>query len=297
MNKNEITQMSNFDVYDYDNSFDKDQVLFSDEDLEEHFFYDDSQHWPFLEIDQDSLFNIPPSNIKEQLDYFRKSQSSPEKLWNNDKRVDDLSGVEGDKHDSKSGDFIFESNDEIKSHSSSPNFDYAQNHDLEVGTLTNDITPVTPPNHRGRRSEHNGLTQRKDIVLKKVLRDIRGYYIKNFNELTKYNIRKKYSFERDSYIKCLSTYVNYEFGISDGGEIVYVLEKLFNYIETRAFHPSNDIHDALYNFTNHKLQILTGNASVRFLISHYDKNINKSNFTNDQRIGLLMVLEECKQAE
>jgi hypothetical protein len=282
--------MSNFNIGDYDDSFNKDQLLFSNEDPEENFFHDDSQNWLFLQTDQDSLFNVPPSNIEEQLDFN-------EMVRNNDERADDLSGVERDERISKSDVSIFGNYVDINSHSSSPNFDYAQNQDLEVVILTNDITPVIQVTPLGRRSENNGLTQRKDIVLKKVLRDIRGYYIKNFNELTKYNIRKKYSFERDSYIKCLSTYVIHEFGISDSGELVDILEKLFNYIETRASYPINDIHDALYNFTCHKLQILTENTSVRFLILHYDKNINKSNFTNDQKIGLQMVLEECKQAE
>jgi hypothetical protein len=140
-----------------------------------------------------------------------------------------------------------------------------------------------------------GLGQRRDVVYKTVLRNIRRYYMKNFYQVTKYNIKYKHNQGREPYLGKLLAYANDEFKIDSSVKLLEVLEDLFNSKETRVINPANDIYDAIYNFTFMKFHTIIKIPEIRFLIFHYESVVNKKEMTSDEQIGLAKVLEECQK--
>lgn len=190
----------------------------------------------------------------------------------------------------------FSSKDQLNSDKTSIDMNYslsvsdksAQDQDLNLESST------IQANSASRMRRKTGFIQRKDVVLKKLLRKMRGYYLKNFKVVTKYYQKKRDTNEKDFYTCCLSQYVNHEFGILDNEELVEVLRKLFNSEETRIYYPSSDIHNALYSFSYANFLKFIQDPLVRFIISHYDKVADKCNFTNDQNLGLKSIMEEVR---
>lgn len=81
---------------------------------------------------------------------------------------------------------------------------------------------------KGKNTKITGLTQRKDVVLKKVLRQIKAYYSNNFNEFVIYAERKINANDHQYYRDCLKQYIEEEFVTQDNEELVDVLENLIN---------------------------------------------------------------------
>lgn len=54
-----------------------------------------------------------------------------------------------------------------------------------------DQEEIKQPRRPGRKRIETGMVQRKDVVLKKVLRRMRAFFWKKFNTLTKFSTRKR----------------------------------------------------------------------------------------------------------
>lgn len=50
------------------------------------------------------------------------------------------------------------------------------------------------------------LSQRRDVVFKTIIRDMRKYYIEDFNKVTGYVKRKRYK-RKDFYFTCVNEYI------------------------------------------------------------------------------------------
>lgn len=139
----------------------------------------------------------------------------------------------------------------------------------------------------------NGLVQRKDLVMKKVLRGMKRYYWKGFNSLTKYQKKKNNSVHCDFYISCLKKYINYEFQMETSDGLISVFEDLFRKNKLKPDGSLNEVHSLLYKYRDKKLKIMTKNSDFRNIILNYYDKAGASLLTNDEESGLDIAFDEC----
>jgi hypothetical protein len=264
-----------FSMFNKFQDFDSNHLIYNNDEASMQFEHDERQHYLFVETDQDFLFeeNVPTSfNIDWKRDFINSSllKRSEEGQTQIDAKVQkDITTWPLDVNGS-SGPAIMESEITIERYAT-----------IHV--------------NRGGRKKMTGLVQRKDVVYKTVLRNIRRYYMNNFYQITKYNIKYKYNQGREYYLGKLLAYANHEFKIDSSVKQIDVLEDLFNSKETRVINPMNEIYDAIYNFTFMKFHKIIKIPEIRFLIFHFESIVNKKEMTNDELIGLKKVLEECQK--
>lgn len=160
----------------------------------------------------------------------------------------------------------------------------------------------------GRRADFTGLNQRKDVVLKSLLRKIKKFFWTHFKHLFKYIQLKKadqpaifesylrayvevilkqeatpeYVFTFGSFInpKEMKRAINYNFNM----DFEFTLQKI------ERLSRIEEIYDILYRFSISKFKRYAKKKIIRGLINHYIRV--QSEFSQDEKIGLQIILDK-----
>lgn len=148
------------------------------------------------------------------------------------------------------------------------------------------------PRKGGRKPIETGLSKRKDVILKKVLRTIRTYYWKAFNQATKYCIRKRRRNNESFYYQCINDYIETILKIDADTFTVKTLGD-FLCMNPNRKSKENEYYDVLYRFSFAKFKNLTSNKRFCALIKIYGEITDKETLSSDEKIGLQMLINEC----
>lgn len=147
---------------------------------------------------------------------------------------------------------------------------------------------VKPKKKVGRKKIPTGMDQRKDVVLKKVLRKIRNYYWKDFQTCTKFPIKKRGKAD-DAFLKdCLDIYIKKVFKQDPKPGMVRTLSNLMCVKDSKK--KENLIYQTLYKFSFTRFKKVTRNSNFRYLVHRYSENVESGSLTPDESIGLQMII-------
>jgi hypothetical protein len=138
----------------------------------------------------------------------------------------------------------------------------------------------------------NEFCDRIDVVLKKVLRGFRRYYMHGFHEWTNYRNLKKSNLSKEFYTSCLTKYIDIEFNIHDNDKLENILERL---IATNRKMPKDKLFEVLFKFNFKELKILAENSQIRFLFNHYIETIDMETIGKAEKLGLDLIIKECNE--
>lgn len=156
-----------------------------------------------------------------------------------------------------------------------------------------------------RHTRHGELSQRRDVVFKTIIRDMRKFYINDFNECTGYVKRKRYK-RKDFYLTWIDEYIEWDHikaASMKGSRLI----KDFNIYLAALIYPkevesilqkkpqkriAEEIYDTLYKFSLCKMKIMLWKDSIFNLFMTYyqleikDGNRLLTNKTMNQHKGL-----------
>ena len=164
----------------------------------------------------------------------------------------------------------------------------------------------------GRKPLNTGLTLRKDVVLKTVLRKIRTFYWSDFNAVTRFKLYKHRK-AADYYETCIKRYVSLRMGMKCSRGYLFAfgsfmsskeVHKLLNIKTSSLFTPllerrnqmredSEEVYDTLYKFSFSKYSKLVRSKDFKDLIIRYSKVVDHDTLSEDEAIGLGILVEEC----
>lgn len=145
----------------------------------------------------------------------------------------------------------------------------------------------------GRKKIHTGLNQRKDVILKKMLRRIRAYYWKRFNSITKYNVRKRSFQTSDFFYDWIRFFLLHEMKITNPKEQMVKSLGDIMWIKENGGKTDNEVYLVLYKFSFKRFTKLAENPHFQYFVKTYAKQIEAGNLTSDEKIALKMILNEC----
>lgn len=138
------------------------------------------------------------------------------------------------------------------------------------------------------------LSQRRDVVFKTIIRDMRKFYIEDFNKCTSYVKRKRYK-RKDFYLTCVDEYINvehiHEASLKNGrpikdfniycGALIYPkeLEKIL----TKKSHKktTEEVYESLYKFSLGKMKsLLMKDAIFNLFMTYYNSEIKHGDRLN-----------------
>ena len=158
------------------------------------------------------------------------------------------------------------------------------------------------------RHPRNGeLSQRRDVIFKTIIRDMRKYYIQDFNETTGFVKRKRYK-RKDFYLTCIDEYIEADhikqlsmkntrcikdFNIYLGA-LIYPKE-FQNILQKKPQKKiAEEIYNALYKFSLGKMKnVLIKDSIQNLFLYYYNKEIVnghrlENNTTMSQHKGLYL---------
>ena len=147
---------------------------------------------------------------------------------------------------------------------------------------------------KGRRPKPTGLVQRKDVVLKSLLRRIRNFYWKRFKTLTHFNDKKNREWA-EYFRNKLEKYATIEFGEVKDEEFLDTLDSLIKLKPSKS--KSWNIREWIYKFSFMRFEPLLSNKCFRELIFHFHNETNFEDLKEDLKIGLEMILKKCNEHE
>ena len=160
----------------------------------------------------------------------------------------------------------------------------------------------------GRKRENTGLRNRKDVVLKTLLRKIRNHFWQDLNSETRYYKHKR---NRGSlyYERCLRNYIENKLGEVASKDFMFIfgsivshsdMEQLIIKGSTNLFEQEEsenllkqikDIHQILYKFSVSKFSILSRRPEMLNLILQFEK-VKRSWLNRDENIGIQILINE-----
>jgi hypothetical protein len=158
-----------------------------------------------------------------------------------------------------------------------------------VTKVTSDVSQIE---EEEKEELHKEFSDRIDVVLKKLLRGFRRYYIDGFYKLTNYKGLKKLNLSNEFYISCLKNYAAQEFSGNDDSQLVNFLEKLISHNRNM---PKEKLLEVLYKFNFKKLKMFVENSQVRFLLNHYIDSIDMTKTSKAEKLGFEMIVRECNK--
>ncbi|CAI2380373.1 unnamed protein product [Moneuplotes crassus] len=145
----------------------------------------------------------------------------------------------------------------------------------------------------GRKKEYTGLTKRKDVIIKRILRKVKGFYWKGFNKFTKYNSRKRSFDAEDFFYSCVRVYLTHELKfLSPSVPMMKTLGDMM-LIKAVGGKEDNEFYDTLYRYSYLKFTRLVRNKYFRFFVKLYSNKVDPLQMDSDDRIGLEMILKDC----
>ena len=207
----------------------------------------------------------------------------------------------------KSGYFLSQDNSEkikeiLNFESSCESFSFNKD---EISTINPIPVNITPPRKRcGRKPINTGLSRRKDVVLKSLLRKIRSFYKTRFKEFVQYehpnqknalkshtkNVIKRHTLTSNLRYN-ISQFIEKEFGMKATEDFILSL-KSFIYLNTVNKENQNIFRECLYKFSCLKFDKLIKLYNFKILIFYYYKEVNKASLDKDSLIGLEMIMKK-----
>jgi len=154
-----------------------------------------------------------------------------------------------------------------------------------------------------RHTRNGELSQRRDVIFKTIIRDMRKFYINDFNECTGYVKRKRYK-RKDFYLTCVDEYIecqhikaastNGSRHIKDFniylGALIYPkeLEAILHKKPQKRI--AEEVYDALYKFSLGKMKnLLMKDAIFNLFLTYYNREIK-----NGDRLNLNKTMNQHK---
>ena len=166
----------------------------------------------------------------------------------------------------------------------------------------------------GRKRLNTGLKQRKDVVLKSLLRKIRHYFWNQLKNTTKYMKQKKRR-GIEYYERCLETYIQSELNEDVSRELVFVLGSIASPVDMKELithkqrtQPEGDqellknelrrideIYEILYKFSFAKFTSLAKSPEFFKIISNF-QHAQESSLKSDEIIGVKILLKAWQRS-
>ena len=162
----------------------------------------------------------------------------------------------------------------------------------------------------GRKFEFTGLSQRKDVVLKSLLRKIKKYLWVQLNQFTEFLYLRK-SEEKDFYERCLIAFiqntiqkdVTVDFLFTLGSFLspdhmkVLIKRKQSKFLKISEYHLNlrkiNEVVDLLYKFNLQRFIKFAQRKEVYVIINHF-YNFFEDTLRSDEIIGIQLLVSMCK---
>ena len=162
----------------------------------------------------------------------------------------------------------------------------------------------------GRKFEFTGLSQRKDVVLKSLLRKIKKCLWVQLNQFTEFS-RKRKSEEKDFYERCLIAFLQnmiqrdatveflFTFGsfLSPDHMKELIKSKQSKIFEISEYHLNlrkiNEVVDLLYKFNLQRFKKFAQRKEVIVIINHF-YNYFEDTLRSDEIIGVQLLASMCK---
>ena len=163
----------------------------------------------------------------------------------------------------------------------------------------------------GRKLVTTGLHQRKDVVLKSLLRSIHSFYWTDLNNETNY-IKQKRKIGIEYYEDCLKTYIQSKFNEESTDNFVLILgsiafskdmknllqyksnnaSKAYKKIIQQKLKMVNQIKDILYKFSFSRYCKLAKSPEMYKIMTYFYSNKERS-LIQDEEIGFEFLIDEC----
>lgn len=149
-----------------------------------------------------------------------------------------------------------------------------------------------PPKKVGRKFVDTGLSKRKDVILKKVLRSIRIFFWKAFKAATRYCVRKKKNkCEQFLYDECVRDFVRTNLQLQTDAASIQTLGD-FLWMHPSRKSADNEFYDALYRFSVKKFKKIAKNSFFCTLLHKYEELVDWSSLSEYEQIGFQILLKE-----
>ena len=167
-------------------------------------------------------------------------------------------------------------------------------------------SPIKIKKKVGRKPLNIGLTKRKDVVFKTVLRKVRNFIRNSLNEITRYQAKKSrrdYSF----YYECLTECVSKVLGLPATDKIIFLVGSLACPKDMATFiskdpyqtYPKSKIekcqgiHTALYQFNHKRYQkeILKNSDMCRIVLAYFNHDDYEPAWNDDKIVGDMIVAD------
>lgn len=148
-----------------------------------------------------------------------------------------------------------------------------------------------------------GLQGRKDVALKNMLRKVRSFYWSQFNLTESGNKRR--STNNESYDEQVKFFIEALLGMPSTPKLVFTLGSMMSVSKmesclrsslakptaTKKVREAENIHNTLYKFSMKRFKKLSKCPSFRKLIMYYESHADQEGFSNDEQIGLQMLVD------
>ena len=166
----------------------------------------------------------------------------------------------------------------------------------------------------GRKPIDTGLNQRKDVVLKAVLRKMHSFFWKDINSETKY-IRLKKRRGIQSFEEWLNLYIKNKLNEKPNDHLVLVLGSIAcssdmkDFISRKPHQESKAslkrisnqlsivelIYNTLYKFSFSKFKSLAKRPEMLTIMTYFVSRLENS-FSEDEKIGVQILINQCRSA-
>ena len=166
----------------------------------------------------------------------------------------------------------------------------------------------------GRKPIDTGLNQRKDVVLKAVLRKMHSFFWKDINSETKY-IRLKKRRGIQCFEEWLKLYIENKLNEKPNDHLILVLGSIASSSDMKDFisrkssqeskaalkRISNQlsivelIYNTLYKFSFSKFCTLAKSPEILKIMTYFVSKV-ESSFSEDEKIGVQILINECRSS-
>ncbi|CAI2359892.1 unnamed protein product [Moneuplotes crassus] len=170
----------------------------------------------------------------------------------------------------------------------------------EVKCIQNSFTETKSSSNRnpkkpGRKPEVTGLTCRKDIALKALLRNIRRFHWEKLKIHTQFTTKRRQSkSECDAF---LGEYIQKELGVEPNQKFISTLNLYLFSERPRPGEAKNLFREVLYTYSAAKLNNCLLNKYFRCLVYHYIFEMGPKISDSNSKIAIQMMEKKCNDCE
>ncbi|CAI2361278.1 unnamed protein product [Moneuplotes crassus] len=140
---------------------------------------------------------------------------------------------------------------------------------------------------KGRKPLIYGLAKRNDVVLKSVIRAVKGFHWACFKKTTSFTTKRKSSCEQRR--ECIHKYIEQEFGVEPNPQFLATLEAVL-FMKKSVDEVNNIFRDLFYSFSQPKLERCMRDPYFKCLVYHFSFEANLDKLDQDSRVGIQVIL-------